>query len=314
MGESDFDETAASRQEMVSGETARAGRRLEEALNRARTDAGLGELLQAVEGVYNSQRIDTAYLAEALTAEQRLVADLKRRNQASQEAHAKAVTEATLKEQKADRLHSRILELESALEDASLRAEADRLMALSERDTAVENLSSRIRSLEAENGRLTDELAELRQKVRPIDVATERYADPAVTLLVDGDEMVMRGWAGVPLGIGRARAISSLSRLAETRDAPVEVVFGTEEGLQQEELEKAPIRVRVISNGVPMDTALNTLRDQYEEQTEVAVITDQPDVSGAVGMTRLIEMLGMPTSTGGAAGGDGRVTSIAING
>jgi hypothetical protein len=295
------------RQEMVSGDTARAGRRLEEALGRARKDVGLGELLQAVEGVYNSLRIDTAYLAEAVTAEQRLVAELKRRNQASAKAEAEATRQATLKEHQAERLQDRVLELERVVEETELQAEADRLMALTERDTAVEDLGTRIRALEAENGRLADELAELRQKVRPIDVATERYADPAVTMVVDGDEMVVRGWAGVPISVGRARVIASLSRLADDRDAAIEVVFGTSEGLKQEELDRVPIRVRVISNGVPMQAALESLRERYEEESEVVVITDHADFPESVPMSRLIEMLGMPTSTGRGS----QVTSIA---
>lgn len=308
MSDSQYDESR-ERQEMVSGDTARAGRRLEEALGRARNDVGLGELLQAVEGVYNSLRIDTAYLAEAVTAEQRLVADLKRRNLTSSKAEAEAVRQATLKEHQAERLQSRILELEETLEESELQAEADRLMALTERDTAVEDLSTRIRALEAENGRLADELAELRQKVRPLDVTVERYADPAVTLVVDGDQMVLRGWAGVPLSVGRARVISSLSRLAGDRDAAIEVVFGSPEGLKAEDLDQVPIRVRVISNGVPMEAALESLRERYEEQTEVAVVTDHADIDASVPIGRLIEMLGMPSSTGRG----NPVTSIAIN-
>lgn len=308
MSDSQF-EGQTGRQEMVSGDSARAGRRLEEVLSRARTDVGLGELLQAVEGVYNSLRIDTAYLAEAVTAEQRLVAELKRRNQDSAKAEADAARQATLKEHQAERLQDRVLELERVVEETELQAEADRLMALTERDTAVEDLSTRIRALEAENGRLANELAELRQKVRPLDVATERYADPAVTLVVDGDEMVLRGWAGVPISVGRARVIASLSRLAEDRDAAIEVVFGTSEGLKPEELDRVPIRVRVISNGVPMEAALQSLRERYEEETEVSVITDHANIKASVPMSRLIEMLGMPTSTGRGS----QVTSIAIN-
>ncbi len=156
---------------------------------------------------------------------------------------------------------------------------------------------------------MADELAELRQKVRPLDLSTERYADPAVTLLVDGDGMVLRGWAGAPLSVGRARVVASLSRLAEDRDAPIEVVFGTPEGLQAEELDLAPIRVRVISNGVPMQTALDALKQQYDGQAEVAVITDHPEIKGQVPMGRLVEMLGMPSATGRG----NPVTSIAIN-
>ena len=67
--------------EVVPGDNARIGRRLDEVIERARQDVGLVELLQGVESVYNTLRIDTAYLAEAVVSEQRMVKELKKRNQ-----------------------------------------------------------------------------------------------------------------------------------------------------------------------------------------------------------------------------------------
>ncbi|MEM7275963.1 MAG: hypothetical protein AAF547_23000 [Actinomycetota bacterium] len=286
--------------EIVAGGSLEPDRRLNEVLDRARTDPGLGELLHAVEAVHSSLRVDTAYLAEAVAAEQRQSEELRRRNQELARRESEAAERAALKDYAVDRLRTRTEELERALEETELRAEADRLAILTERDTAIERLMGEIRSLEAENERLTTELADLRQRVRPIDVAVERYADPGVVLLIDGDELAMRGWGGIPVSIARSRVMATLSRLAEDRDATVEVVFGSPEGLDPEELPQLPIRVRVISNGFPMEEALIRLQEEHPWEDEVAVVTDHPGVVDQVPVSRLVELLGMPSTTGRA--------------
>lgn len=294
--------TAASAAETRTDQTRKV-------IDRARRDPGMAELLGAIDAVHRSLRADANYLAEALVAEQQLVADQQRRMNKLEEVEASARRDVMAATNRSERLDQRVGELEQALIQTRQQGEAEVMAVIDERDRAIERLQVRNRGLEGENARLADELAELRQRIRPVDVAKEPHADPAVALVVDGDQLVRHGWSDLPLAAGRDRAITALGRLGEAREAPVEIVFGSSEGLDETVLAAAPVRVRVMSEAVDPVVALTRLRDTYDGAVRVALITDRPEIIERVSMVRLLDLLGLPL----ASGREDTVRSIATN-
>ena len=272
--------------------------RVEKVLDRSRGDSTFVELLRAAESMHATMHLDAAYLAEAVIAEKRRVADLTDQNQSLKQREAESARDVALKQQQVDRLHDRVVELEHLLETAGLQAEADRLAALTERDTWVERSAVKIRQLESENGRLAASLAELQQQIRPLDPVTDGYADPATALVIDGDRMVLEGWGNMPLSVARGRLIAALGRLSDDRDAPVEVVFTSQEGLDPHELKSTPVRVRALSDGVRMEAALMQLREDYAMDRDVAIVSNHRSITKAVPVSKLFNLIGMPSAVG----------------